>query len=124
MGLKIKLISLFIGMIFVLFVLRFSRKNSIRPSYAFLWIMVSLFLISIPVFEPVYKYIATSIVGISDARHIIYIGLIGFLLVFVFYLTAKISRMNDQIQVLISFTAILEKDIKEKAKTCEPTNEK
>jgi len=113
MGLKIKLISLLIGLIFVAFILRFIRKSSIRPSYAFLWIMVSLFLISIPILEPWYKFLATGILGLKDARNIIYIGLIGFLLVYVFYLTSLISRMNDQIQVLISFTAILEKKLKD-----------
>ena len=114
MGIKIKILSFIIGLVFFLFVLQFIKKNSFRPSYAFLWLMVSFFLLSVPIAEPFYRWIAYSLIGLTDARHIIYIALIGFLLVYVFYLTIKISRMNDQIQELISYTAILEKEIKEK----------
>ena len=113
MGIKIKVISFIIGVIFFLFVLKFIKKNSFRPSYAFLWILVSLFLLSIPLAEPFYRWIANTLIGLTDARHIIYISLIGFLLIYVFYITIKISRMNDQIQELISYTAILEKEIED-----------
>lgn len=112
MGLRLKLISLILGLTFFLVVSWFVKKNSFRPSYAILWMFVSFFLISIPVFESFYVWVAYSVVGIIDARHIIYIGLIGFLLIYVFYLTSKVSQMSDQIQELISFTAILENTLK------------
>lgn len=108
MGLKIKLISLLIGLGFFFFIARYSKQNTLKPSYTFLWFLISVFLISIPVVEPFYKWVASSLIGIVDTRHIIYIVLIGFLLVYVFYLTIKISKLTDQIQELISFTAILE----------------
>lgn len=114
MGIKIQIISLILGIIFFFFVFRFVKKNTFRPSYAFLWILVALFLVSIPILEKFYKWLATSVIGITDARHIIYIGLIGFLLVYVFYMTIRISKMNDQIQELISYTAILENQVKER----------
>ena len=114
MGIKIRIISFIIGLIFFLFILKFIKKNSFRPSYAFLWLLISFFLLSIPIAEPLYRWIAYSLIGLTDARHIIYIALIGFLLVYVFYLTIKISRMNDQIQELISYTAILEKEMTDK----------
>jgi len=114
MGLKIKIISLILGLVFVYFVFRFVKKNTFRPSYAVLWILVALFLVSIPVVEKFYKWIATMVIGITDARHIIYAGLIGFLLIYIFYLTIRISRMNDQVQELISYTAILEKENQDK----------
>lgn len=114
MGIKIKILAFVVGLIFFYFVLRFIKKNTIRPTYAFLWISMCAFLLSIPLLEPLYKWVAVSMIGIVDARHIIYITLIGFLLIYVFYLTARISQMSDQIQVLISHSAILEKEIKRK----------
>jgi hypothetical protein len=108
MGVKIKLIAFLLGLVFSLVVIRNVRRNVFRPAYAVLWIAVSLFLLSIALLEPVYKWLATSVIGINDARHIIYIGLIGFLLVYVFYLTAMVSRMSNQIQQLLSALAILE----------------
>jgi hypothetical protein len=113
MEIKIKIISFIIGLVFFLFILKFIKKNSFRPSFAFLWILISLFLLSIPLAEPFYRWIAYTVIGLTDARHIIYISLIGFLMVYVFYLTIKISRMNDQIQELICYTAILEKEIED-----------
>jgi len=114
MGIRIQIISLVLGIVFFYFVFRFVKKNTFRPSYAFLWILIALFLATIPILEKFYKWIATNVMGISDARHIIYVVLIGFILVYIFYLTIRISKMNDQIQELISYTAILEKQIKDK----------
>lgn len=113
MGIRIQIISLVLGMLFLYFVFRFVKRNTFRPSYAFMWILVAFFLVSIPILEKFYKWVATHVMGISDARHIIYVVLIGFLLVYIFYLTIRVSRMNDQIQELISYTAILEKEIVE-----------
>lgn len=114
MGIKIQIISLVLGLVFLYFVFRFVKKNTFRPSYAFMWILIAFFLASIPLLEKFYKWIATNLIGISDARHIIYVALIGFLLTYVFYLTIRISSMNDQIQELISYTAMLEKEINDK----------
>jgi hypothetical protein len=114
MGLKIKLIAFFVGIGFFVFVLRAIRGNAMRPSYAVLWTAISLFLVSISILEPAYQWLAGSVIGIVDARHVIYIVLIGFLLVYVFYLTRKLSRMGDQLQVLLSQVAILEDELRRK----------
>ncbi len=114
MGIKIKILSLILGLIFLYFVFRFVKRNTFRPSYAFMWILVALFLASIPILESFYKWFATTVIGINDARHVIYVVLIGFLLVYLFYLTIRISKLNDQVQELISYTAILEKENEDK----------
>jgi hypothetical protein len=111
MGIKIKLVALIIGIIFAFFIFRFIKRNSFRPSYAVLWLSICFLLVSIPIFETFYKWIASNIIGIDDARHIIYIGLIGFLLIFNFYLTIMITKMSDRIHELISFVAVLENKI-------------
>ncbi len=116
MGIVMKTLLIVTGLGFFIFVFLFVRKNSFRPSYAVLWIFISMFLISIPLFESFYSWIASSVIFMKDARNIIYIALIGFFLVYIFYLTIRITRMSDQIQELISFTAILEAKIKKEAK--------
>jgi hypothetical protein len=112
MGLKIKIIAFLLGLIFLLVVFRNIRRNVFRPAYAVMWIAVSVFLLSISLLEPFYKWLATSVLGIEDARHIIYITLIGFLLIHLFYLTAMVSQMSNQIRQLISQVAILQTDSK------------
>lgn len=111
MSYEIKSIAFFIGLIFFVFIWSMIRKNFFRPSYAFWWLTISIFLLSIPVLEKFYKYVATDIIGLNDARHIIYIIIIGFLLMFVFYLTTFINKMNDKIQELISSNAILDSKV-------------
>ncbi len=108
MGLKIKIISFAIGLLFAFFILLAIKRNQMPPLAACLWFAVSIFLLSIPIVEPFYKWISSAIVGIDDARHIIYVGVIGFLMVCVFVQSLTISRLSDKVQNLISLTAILE----------------
>ena len=98
MGLRIKLITLLLGLLFMAVVLHNVRQNTFRPVYAVLWLAISVFLLSIAPLEPVYRWVATSVIGIIDARHVIYIAVIGFLLVYNLYLTAMVSRMSNQIR--------------------------
>ena len=116
MGSRIQIIAFISGTLFFLSTMRYVKKKSFHPSFSVLWIAVSLFLVSISVLEPFYRWVAYSVIGIIDARHIIYVVLIGFLLIYILYLTSKITRMSDQIQNLISFTAIMKNKIDEKNK--------
>jgi hypothetical protein len=117
MGLKIKLIAFALGLVFFYVVLRNVKRNTFRPSYAVLWLGMAAFLLSIAVLEPLYKWIATSVIGILDARHIIYIVLISFLLVYVFFLTSMVTRLSNQVLQLISAIAILEAKLAEQTKS-------
>jgi len=111
MGTKFQIIAFLFGLIFLVSILRYLRKKSYNPSLSILWVVIALFLISIPIFEPFYRWLSYDIFGLLDARTIIYVVLIGFILIYIFNLTLKISLMEDQLQSLISYTAILEKEI-------------
>lgn len=111
MDLKLKLIGAAVGFLFTVFVAMSIRSSSIRPTFAWLWISISAFLISIPFLEPVYKWFSSQVLGLDDARTIVYVPLIGFLLLYSFYMTLKLSEMSDRIQELITHTAILESHI-------------
>ena len=108
MGIQIKFWALLLGIAFFFVILRALKKNVMKPSYSVLWAGIAVFLVSIPVLESVYKWFAVNVIGIEDARHIIYIALIIFLLFYVFYLTRVISRVSDQVQRLLGMVAILE----------------
>jgi hypothetical protein len=108
MGLRIKLIAFVLGFMFLCVVVRAVRQNTLRPLYAVLWLSLAGFLLSIAILEPFYKWLATSVIGVYDARHLIYVAVIGFLLAYSLYLTTMVSRMSNQIRHLISAVAILE----------------
>lgn len=111
MGIKIQIIAVVLGITFFFFIAKFIKKKSFNPSYTVMWIFVALFLISIPLFQNFYQFLSHDLIGLDDARHIIYIALIGFLLVYNFYITTKITKMSDQVQILITNNAILENKI-------------
>ena len=98
-----------ISFLFVFFIL--VRKKSVKPFYTALWLLVGLFMISVVIFENFYKRIATEL-GLTDASFLIIVGLISFLMIYVLYLSIKLSEMSDRIQELISFTSILENKIR------------
>jgi len=107
MGFKIKIIAMVMGLLFLFSVLMALRKKNFQPTNAILWILIALFLLSVPIIEPFYRWVAYEIIGIGDARHIIYVALIGFLLAYVFYITVRLNNVSDRVQELISELAIL-----------------
>jgi hypothetical protein len=108
MGIRIKLIAFILGVGFFLLVLRQVKRTRISPAYTLLWLAVAAFLVSISVLEGVYRWLATKVIGIIDARHVIYIVIIGFMMILLFYLCSVITKMNDQIQNILSYLAIYE----------------
>lgn len=122
MGIRIKVLALAIGIGFFLFILRSIQRNTLHPSYAVFWFLIALFMVSVPVLEGFYQWLAGSVIGIVDARHVIYIVLIGFLMVYVFYLTLKLSRLANQVQVLLSQLAIVESEQSEISKNISGKN--
>lgn len=111
MQLSLKLLTLLLGVIFLATFILLVRKKNVKPFYSTIWLLVSIFMISLVLFEKFYKWIATSL-GIADASFLIIVAMISFLLIYVLYISIKISQMSDRIQELISFTGILEHEIR------------
>ncbi|MFW5879270.1 MAG: DUF2304 domain-containing protein [bacterium] len=111
MPLYLKIVSLLFGLFFLMVFFNLVKKKSVKPFYTTLWLLVSLFMLSVVIFESFYKGIATKL-GLTDASFLIIVALISFLLVYVLYLSIKISEMSDRIQELISHASILEHEIR------------
>lgn len=108
---NIRILLIIFSCAFFLGFIALIKHRSVKSFYSFLWLIVTLGMISIVIFEKFYKGLATML-GISDASFMIIVALIAFLMVYVFYLSVKTSEMNDRIQELISATAILEHDLR------------
>jgi len=111
MNLNLQILSLILGIVFFLVILYNIRRRKLSPSYSVLWIILSFILIIIPIFQSVFINIARFF-GVY-AENLIYILLIGFLLIYVLYITSKVVRLNNQVKELISNAAILEDEVKE-----------
>ena len=112
MNILLKLVILVSALVIVYVVIKSVRKHSLHPSYAVLWILMGLFLASIAVLEGFYAFLARSVFGLYGGDHLIYITLITFLLVYCFYLTTRLCQMADRVSKLISFTAVLESEVR------------
>ena len=111
MDIRLKLLAAGMGLVFLAGVLRAIRGSSMRPSLGWLWLGIAAFLVSVPVLEPLYKWVSVRLLGIEDARTLVYVALIGFLLLHAFRVTLVMSRALERIQALITHTAILEAQI-------------
>ncbi len=111
MQFSIKILTLLLGIFFLVVFILLLRKKNVKPFYTTLWLLIALFMISLVVFESFYKKIAT-IIGVPDASFLIIVTLISFLLIYVLYLSIKISSMSDNIQELISHASILEHELR------------
>jgi len=104
-------IIIFLSVVSVLFfiaIMRFIRKNMLPPSSTLLWASIGIIFFSIPFLNKFYHFFAVEILGFEDATHLVYIFCIGFLMLYVLYLTVKLKLASDKIQILISQQAITE----------------
>lgn len=111
------------GILLLSLVMRLMKRERLHPSFSALWIGISIFLISMPLLGDFYRWLAHHVLGVSGGDHVVYISLIGFLIMYVFYLTGKICRMIDQITKLISTVAMLETHQRERMEAENKTNE-
>jgi len=116
LGFNLKILAFILGLLFFINIAKHIKRKSYNPSVSILWISVSFFLISIPLLEEFYQWLAYEVIGLQDAKNIIYIVLIGFLLTYNFYLTSKVLKISDKVQILISHNGYLESKIIEMQK--------
>jgi hypothetical protein len=107
MELIVKLLAISYGIILFGVFIFMIRSKSVKPFYSTLWLVVCLFMFSFVIFEKQYQWIAGAL-HIQNATFLIIVGLISFLMLYVLYISIKISEMSNKIQDLISYTSILE----------------
>lgn len=113
MQLSVKILSLLCAFFFLTIFICLVRRKSIKPFYSFLWLLISVLMFCVVIFERFLKWVA-DLLHIVDASFLIIAGVIFFLLVYVLYLSIKLSEASDKIQELISHVAILHKSKQDK----------
>jgi hypothetical protein len=114
-----RILSLLLALLFLTVFLLVVRRRSMKPFYSFLWLLVTILMLSFVALEKVYKWFAT-LIGLGDASFLVTNGLVFFLLVYILYLTVKVSEISDRIQELISHTAILERTLRKQLGDASP----
>lgn len=111
MGFRLEVVFFIIAVCVFLALFLGMRRGAVRGGSVALWIVVSLAMVSTPLIESHYVSMA-EFLGISYARDMLNMFAIIFLLVYVFYLTAKLQKTSDMVEILLSRAAIAEYRLK------------
>ncbi|MBI3632788.1 MAG: DUF2304 family protein, partial [Candidatus Vogelbacteria bacterium] len=80
---------------------------AVRGGFVALWMAICTVMMSVPFLESFYKYLAISM-GLNLAMDMMYMLAILFLMLYVFYLTTKLQRLNDIVETMLARAAIVE----------------
>lgn len=86
------------------------RRGAVRGGFVALWLAICVAMVSLPFMESFYKNMAT-LLGLNLAIDMVYIFTILFLLLYVFYLTVKLQRLIDTVDIMLSRSVIVESSI-------------
>jgi hypothetical protein len=104
----------------LLFVLELVRRRALMERYALLWLLSSLVILGLAIWDDALTVLAKEI-GIVSGPNALFLVAIGFILVLLLHFSAAMSRLSDQSKVLAQRQAILERQLRELGR--EPTDE-
>ena len=106
MSLKAKIIVFGLSLILFIFVFRLILKRRMKIEHSILWLVVSLVLISITLWQELADQIAY-LFGIDYPPSLYFVVAIFFALLMLFYYSVEISRLKEQNKILNQELSIL-----------------
>jgi hypothetical protein len=110
----------------LMFVLELVRRRALMERYALLWILSSLVILGLAIWDDALTVMARQM-GIISAPNALFFVAVGFILVLLLHFSAAMSRLSDQSKVLAQRQAILEQQVHElelRAESAEPDDER
>ena len=99
----------------LLFVLELVRRRALMERYALLWLLSSLVILGLAVWDDALTVIARQM-GIVSAPNALFFVAVAFILLLLLHFSAAMSRLADQSKVLAQRQAILEQRLTELAR--------
>jgi hypothetical protein len=96
----------------LLFVLELVRRRALMERYALLWLLSSVVILGLAVFDDALAVMARQL-GIVSAPNALFFVAVGFILMLLLHFSAATSRLSDQSKVLAQRHAILEQQLHE-----------
>lgn len=109
----LQIVLITVSLIVFLFVLRKIRKSQLQIQNAIIWIIGSLFLLVISIFDELMAFFAQKL-GFMSTANFVLVCIIFFLLVIVFHQDIKISILDEKVKHLNHDAAL--KDYRERSK--------
>jgi hypothetical protein len=96
----------------LLLVLEMVRRRALMERYALLWLLCSLVVLGLAIWDDALSVLAKEI-GIVSGPNALFLVAIGFILLLLLHFSAAMSRLSDQSKVLAQRQAILERRLNE-----------
>ena len=109
----LSIVMLVASIFFLYLVIRNINKNNILFEQAFMWIVISLVMIIISIFDVIPVYFA-GLLGFELTSNFLLSLAIFFLLVIAFLQTLTVSMQKEQIKLLVQVLSFLNSHIEEK----------
>ena len=93
-------------------VIRRIRKSRMRIEYAVFWVVFSVGLVVLALF-PQICYACASLLGIQSPANFVFAAIIALLLMKRFFMTAEISKLDEQVRGLTQTLALMQESGKE-----------
>jgi hypothetical protein len=112
MDARLQVVAILGALALLLFVLELVRRRALLERYALLWLLSSLVILGLAVWQDALNVIARQI-GIVSAPNALFFVAMAFILLLLLHFSAAMSRLNDQSKVLAQRQAILEQRLRE-----------
>jgi hypothetical protein len=96
----------------LLVVLDMVRRRALMERYALLWLLSSVVIFGLAVWENALTTLARQI-GIVSAPNALFFVAVGFILLLLLHFSAAVSRLTDQSKVLAQHQAMLEQQVRD-----------
>lgn len=106
-GLRLEILLITISLCISIGLFFSIRKGYVRGGFVVLWAMVGLLTLTLPLLDRFYQRLA-GMIGLNYAIDMLYMAVILFLLIYVFYITYKLQRLIDAIDIILARLAIAE----------------
>jgi hypothetical protein len=109
---RLQIVAIVGAVALLLFVLELVRRRALMERYALLWLLSSLVVLGLAIWDEALNVIARQI-GIVSAPNALFFVAVGFILLLLLHFSAATSRLTDQSKVLAQRQAILEQRLAE-----------
>jgi hypothetical protein len=117
---RLQIVAITGAVALLVLVLELVRRRALMERYALLWLLSSVVILVLAVWDGALTVLARQI-GIVSGPNALFMVAIGFILLLLLHFSAAMSRLSDQCKVLAQRQAILERQVRELERT--PTDE-
>ena len=113
MSFTLRILLIVVSLFSIIYVVKKIRSAKLRIDYSIYWILVSGLIIILALFPQIAIKMAT-LIGVASPVNLIYLVMIFILFVHNFFLTIKVSKVEDMVNNIVQDKAVDDKIRKEK----------